>query len=169
MVLSVVRGEVSLATPALHPSLARRAAVGRPQHGEWDSSDIPTEAQLQMQRHAAKRLEQQQRELIREEAEAAAAEAKRDRISEAVEAEMEAAGGEAARAETQASKNARMWMYRRGCKRATVGHSRSTIGKRTGAAVPMPLKSSQAGRRLRVAEAEEADVQLSRLPRPNAR
>ena len=106
-ILSVVRGEGSLATPALHPSLARRAAVGRPQHGEWDSSDIPTEAQLQMQRHAAKRLEQQQRELIREEAEAAAAEAKRDKeLAEAVEAEMEAdRQAVAARdAETQALK-----------------------------------------------------------------
>ena len=79
MVLSVVRGEVSLATPALHQSLARRAAVGRPQHGEWHCSDIPTEAQVQVQRHAAERLEQQRRELRREEAEAAAAEAKRDK------------------------------------------------------------------------------------------
>ena len=68
MVLSVVRGEACLATPALHSSLARRAAVGRPQHGDWDSCDIPTEAQLQMQRHAAKLLEERQKDLLREEA-----------------------------------------------------------------------------------------------------
>ena len=91
MVLSVVRGEAQLASPALHHSLARRAAVGRPQHGDWDSCDIPTEAQLQMQRHAAARLEKQQKELLREETEAAAAEERRDiELAEALQAEADA-------------------------------------------------------------------------------
>ena len=49
LLLSVVRGEANIVTPALHRSLAHRAAVGRPQHAQWDGCDIPTEAQLQMQ------------------------------------------------------------------------------------------------------------------------
>jgi hypothetical protein len=173
MVLSVVHGEVALAAPALHPSLARRAAVGRPQHGEWDCSDIPTEAQLQMQRHAAERLEQQQKELIREEAEAAAAEAKRDKeLAEAVEAEMEAdRQAEAARfAQTRAVKERKdVDVYRRALQESELAlsvialkHDRKT---RTGAAVldaaEERVKQAREQLRVEIAEAEEADAQAA--------
>ena len=91
MVLSVVRGEVNIVTPALHRSLAHRAAVGRPPHAQWDGCDIPTEAQLQMQSHAAKMMEKTHEELLREEAEAEAAEeALAKELAEAVAAEEDA-------------------------------------------------------------------------------
>ena len=107
MVLTVQNRVVSIADPALQGALAARAHAGRPRHGQWDCCDIPTEAQLQMQRHAAKMLERQQAELLREEAEAEAAEAARDKEvaeAEAAEAEAEREEAEAREAKEQALK-----------------------------------------------------------------
>ena len=123
-----------------------------------------------MQRHAAERLEQQQRELRREEAEAAAAEAKRDKeLAEAVEAEIQAdRQAEMARAaQIQAVKKRKdVDMYRRALQESELAlsvialkHDRKT---RTGAAVldaaEERVKQARERLRLEIAEAEEADA-----------
>lgn len=170
MVLSVVRGETSLAAPALHRSLAHRAAVGRPRHGSWDSCDIPTEAQLQMQSFAAKQLEKQQEDMLREEAEAEAAEALREKeLAEAIRAEEDALreAEEAREAKIKALKErADVETHRKALEEAeltlsviALKHDRKT---RTGAAVldAAEERVEQAREQLKVeiAEAEEAEA-----------
>jgi hypothetical protein len=170
MVLSVVRGEANIVTPALHRSLAHRAAVGRPQHAQWDGCDIPTEAQLQMQTHAAKMLEKTQEDMLREEAEAEAAEeALAKEVEEAVAAEEDARreAEEAREAKLKALKErADVDQYRQALEEAeltlsviALKHDRKT---RNGKAVldnaEERVRQAREQLKVEIAEAEEAEA-----------